>query len=86
MTIMALMSVVSAGYSMYSANDQKKQLAQQQGQAQIDVSKEQSNAVADLYKKRRAEQQGQGSGASQAIADQGTILTSTPKTRSLLGG
>lgn len=86
MTIMAIMSAVSAGYSMLSAEDQKNKLSQAQSKAEIDVSKQESDARAAMYKKRRTEQEGQGSGSSQAIADQGTILTSTPKTRSLLGG
>jgi hypothetical protein len=88
-TIMAIMSVASAGYSIYSAEQQKKQVAAAQGQAQQDMMKSQSDLVASQYKKRRSEGGtllGQGSAASQAISDRGSILTSNPQTRSLLGG
>lgn len=83
------MSVASAGYSMYSANQQQQNYKAMQGQAKLDNELKQSNLVAQQYRKRRAEGGtllGQGSAASQAIADRGSILTSTPQTRSLLGG
>lgn len=83
------MSVASAGYSMYSANQQQQNYKDLQKKAKVDASISQSNLVAEQYKKRRSEAGsllGQGSAASQAIADRGSILTSTPQTRSLLGG
>jgi len=87
--LMAIMSLASAGYSMYSSEQQKTQAIDAQNMAQIDVSKNQSDLIAKQYKKRRSEGGtllGQGSVASQAISDRGSILTSNPQTRSLLGG
>lgn len=88
-TMMAIMSVASAGYSMYSADQQQQQMKKEQWKAEKNVMKKTSDLVANQYKKRRSESGsllGQGSLASQAIADRGSILSSTPETRSLLGG
>ena len=87
--MMAIMSVASAGYSMYSANKQQKDMKALQGQAELNVEQKTSDLVAQQYRKRRSQGGtllGQGSAASQAIADRGSILSSTPETRSLLGG
>lgn len=90
-TLMALVAI--SGYSMYQADQQKQQTNESLLNGKLDVAKGQSDLLASQYKKRRTEgadaqmvQGYQGSDASQAIADQGTMLTSTPKTRSLLGG
>jgi DNA invertase Pin-like site-specific DNA recombinase len=88
LTIMLLMSVAQAGYSMYAANQQRDSAIKAQNKAEKTSVLNQSSLVASQYKKRRAEGTvlGQGSVSSQAIADRGSILTSTPTTRSLLGG
>jgi len=83
------MSVASAGYSMYQSDLQQKNYKAMQGQAKLDNELKQSNLTAQQYRRRRSEGStllGQGSAASQAIADRGSVLTSTPETRSLLGG
>lgn len=78
----------SLGYSIYSSNEQQKAAAEAARSGETSRLKNQSNLIASQYKKRRSSETllGQGSTASQAISDRGDILTSTPQTRSILGG
>lgn len=73
---------------MYQADQQQQLTADQMLKGKTDLAKSQSDLLASQYKKRRSNETllGQGSQASQAMADQGTVLTSNPTTRSLLGG
>jgi uncharacterized protein HemX len=88
LTIMAVMAVASAGYSVYQGEQQKKSVAKAEAEGYKQMDKDASELIKRQYEDRMAQinSSGAGSVSAQEIAGQGTVLTSTPKTRSLLGG
>lgn len=88
--IMAIVAVASAGYNIVSGEQQKTAAAKAERDGINAATKAESDLVAEQHRRRMQQQQGQtdysGSVSAQQMAAQGTMLTSTPTTRSLLGG
>ena len=81
-------AAMQAGFAVYQQNQQVKAANKAQQQAAEDAVSNQNALVLEQQKKRRQAQGTAlgGSPAAEQIARQGSVLTSTPQTRSLLGG
>ena len=82
-------AAIQAGFSIYQQQQQRQAAQRAERQAASDMAQNQSNLLLEQQRERRRAQGTVLGGAnqrSQAMSQQGSILTSTPQNRSLLGG